>query len=66
MKLTNKQKDALEIISGKQWSVWSPIVAEAYFSFTDKGIRIDLPIEYRDEFEELMYHHNHNTLRHLI
>ncbi len=35
--MTNKQKQALEKISGRYWDSFSSIAVEAYFAFTDKG-----------------------------
>ena len=37
MKLSNKQKDALEKITGKPCDSWHPDAVRAYFAFTDKG-----------------------------
>lgn len=42
MKLSGKQKKALEKITGKPWDTWPSEAVEAYFAFTDRGMRTDL------------------------
>lgn len=39
MRLSNKQKAALETISGKPWDSFHPDAVKAYFAFTDRGQR---------------------------
>ena len=37
MKLSNKQKRALEKVTGKPWDSWQPEAIEAYFAWSDRG-----------------------------
>ena len=62
MKLSNKQKEGLEKITGKPWDNWCPAAIEAYFAFTDRGQHIKIPEEAKDNFTQLMeYHHWHSV-----
>lgn len=57
MKLTNKQKGAIEKLSGKSWDSFSPIAVEAYFAFTDRGEKVNCGDR---DFHSLMeYHRQH-------
>jgi len=42
MRVSNKQKRALEKVTGKHWDTWHHGAVRAYFSFTDRGIRTAL------------------------
>jgi hypothetical protein len=42
MKISNKQKQALEIISGKPWDSWNMSAVDSYFAYTDRGERTPL------------------------
>lgn len=37
MKISNKQRRAIEKISGRHWNTFSPLAIDAYFAFTDRG-----------------------------
>jgi len=57
MKISNKQKIAIEKISGKQWDTFSPESIEAYFSFTDRGL--ELSCDDPDYYSLMEYHRQH-------
>ena len=40
MKVSNKQKRALEKISGRAWDTFSLKAVEHFFAFTDRGVRM--------------------------
>lgn len=61
MKLSNKQKVALEKNTGKPWDSWHPEATEAYFSFTDKGQLVVVSNEAKDDMFELMHNHKHHA-----
>jgi len=42
MKISNRQKRALEKITGRPWDSWPPEVVESYFAFTDRGVSTEL------------------------
>jgi len=54
--ISNKQKRALEKGTGKPWNVWHPEAIKAYFAFTDRGQRIEVPTA-KEDFDELMICH---------
>lgn len=61
--MNNKQKRALEKITGKAWDVWHPDAVRAYFLFTDRGQKIVVKAEAMDDFNELMsQHHWHSVI----
>ena len=60
MKLSNKQKVALEKITGKPWNSWHQEAVKGYFAFTDRGQHIEVPEEAKSDFDKLIsYHKNH-------
>jgi len=65
MNLTNKQKFAIEKISGKNYGYFNSISIDYFFKYTDKGIKTsieNIPIEARDDYNRLLeYHHWHTT-----
>lgn len=54
MNLSNKQKHALEKITGKYWNYWNPEAAHAFFLFTDKGKRESVSQEAVEHFTTLV------------
>jgi len=62
MKLSNRQKRALEKITGKTWDSWHPKAAEAYFAFTDRGQRLLPPNEAMEDFNQLMTQHHWHSV----
>lgn len=57
MKLSNKQKAALEKVTSKPWDSWHPEAVRAYFAFTDRGQYTTVSDEVRKDFDELMSCH---------
>ena len=55
--ILEKQKRAVEKVTGRYWNTWSEKALEAYFTFTDTGKTISVPSEVKDEFEELVMLH---------
>ena len=62
MKLTPKQKGALEKITGRPWDVWNRDAVRAYFAFTDRGQHVEVPEEAKPDFEEIMEHHHWHSV----
>lgn len=60
--ISTKQKIALEKITGKPWDSWSPEAVTAYFTFTDKGVKPEVPKNARADFDELMECHHFHTI----
>lgn len=62
MKVSNKQKRALEKITGKPWDSWHKDAINAYFLFTDRGQLIPPIAEAQEDFNDLLSsHHWHST-----
>ncbi len=62
MKITNKQKVALEKITGKAWGTWHPEAVMAYFAYTDRGQTIDVSNGAQSDRRELQEaHHWHSV-----
>ena len=60
MKLSKKQKVALEKNTGRAWDRWHPLAIEGYFALTDRGQCVVIPAEARSDYLELMeYHRQH-------
>jgi len=60
MKLSNKQKQAVEKITGRYWHTFPEEALRAYFSYTDKGIKIECD---DPDFNFLMEsHHQHSII----
>lgn len=60
---TNKQKKAIEKITGKFWDIWCPEAVRAYFAFTDRGQDIAVSDEAKgDLFTLIKCHKNHAWL----
>ena len=62
MKLSNKQKNALEKITGKAWNSWHPEAIDAYFAFTDRGLNIEVSKESKTDFDNIMKHHHWHSV----
>ena len=62
MIMKNKQKRALEKITGKRWGTWHPNAIKAYFAFTDRGQSIAVSHEARTDFEKLMFQHHWHSV----
>ena len=62
MELSNKQKRALEKITGKHWNSWHPFAVEAYFAYTDGGQHIEVPNVAENDFNELMFQHHWHSV----
>lgn len=61
MRVSIKQKRAIEKISGKPWDTWGINSIKAYFAFTDTGKQTELS-ENKDktDFEDILsYHRTH-------
>lgn len=59
-KLSQKQKRALSKVTGRFHTDFNPVAVEAYFNFTDRGIKSELEGGDKQNFEELMeYHRQH-------
>ena len=60
MGISNKQKRAIEKISGRCWNTFSPRAIDSYFAFTDRGILEDCN---EPDFTRLMeYHRQHSII----
>ena len=60
--LSNKQKAALEKITGKYWYLWNEEAVVAYFMFTDKGKKVKISDEAKPDFDKIMeFHHWHSV-----
>jgi hypothetical protein len=67
VRLKNKQKQALEMISGKPWNTWHPEVIEAYFAFTDRGERTALLNKvWRDQITTSIFNEAEESLWNLM
>lgn len=62
MKISNKQKRALEKITGKSWDSWHPEAVRAYFAFTDRSQHIEVSDEAEADFDELMFQHHWHSV----
>ena len=62
MRISNKQKRALEKITGRYWDRWHPEAVKAYFAFTDKGQEMEISSEASPDFEELIFLHHWQTV----
>lgn len=62
MRLSGKQKRALEKISGKAWDSWHPAAVKSYFAVTDKGQYLNVPSEAEADFNRLMECHHWHTV----
>jgi len=63
MEISNKQKQALEKITGRVWDTWQPEAVRAYFAFTDRGRSVEVSSEAMADFNELMsQHHWHSVI----
>lgn len=62
MKLSNRQKGALEKVTGEHWNHWCAEAVNAYFLFTDKGQSPVVLEKARGDFEELMLRHHWHSI----
>lgn len=60
--MKQRQKVALEKITGKPWDHWSPEAVRAYFAFTDRGQRIEVSPGVQEELNELLFCHNYHAV----
>lgn len=60
--MKQKQKIALEKVTGKPWDSWNPEAVRAYFAFTDRGQRVQVPPEARVDYDELYWLHKTHAL----
>jgi NAD(P)H-flavin reductase len=60
--ISDKQKQALEKITGDAWYFWNKDAVHAYFSFTEKGKWIELTGEAKADFETLIELHKEHPI----
>ena len=59
---SNKQKAALEKITGRPWVNWNSEAVKAYFVFTDRGLHTKISEEAEPDFNDIMTcHHWHSV-----
>lgn len=62
MKLSNRQKKAIEILTGRRWDSFHPQALIPYFAKTDNGKDIPVMPEAKNDFDFLMEcHHWHSV-----
>lgn len=62
MKLSGRQKQALEKITGRRWDSWQSRAIETFFAFTDKGWKVELTGEDKRDFDELVSCHRQHAI----
>ena len=62
MRLTGKQKKAIEIITGKTWNVFNKRALEVYFAYTDRGQRLEVLNEFKQDYEAIMESHHWHSV----
>lgn len=62
MRITKKQKIALEKITGKPWERWNPEAIRAYFAFTDRGELVAVSDEAKPDYEKLVECHRQHPV----
>ena len=60
--MRNKQKAALEKITGKPWDSWCEEAVRAYFSYTDRGFRVEVSEAAQKDLDELLFAHKFHSV----
>jgi len=55
--ISEKQKGALEKVTGKPWDSWNPEAVNAYFAYTDRGEVIQVSEDARLDLEGILLLH---------
>jgi hypothetical protein len=61
MKLSARQRAAVEKVTGKPWHVWHPEALRVYFAYTDKGQHLRASPAAAPELEELLSLHRQHA-----
>lgn len=55
--IKQKQKNALEIITGRTWDSWNSEAVDAYFAWTDTGKRVQVSDSAKNDLVALLHAH---------